>query len=176
MASSNPSIFSEPTFTNIQEYQPISSDIEQQEECPISIIQAATKSTKKAVEQVQMDTTEYTATEKETIQVDQYTGDNLVVEDQLRPPPVIFLDSPNGDTEGPSNNPSPQPHTTPEIVKEVTQAKPPTVPALTSKAPTATTSLYTTACDSPSGASSVYNTPPMSPYKRENSDSCTTDV
>ena len=128
------------------------------------------------MEQVQMDITEYTATEKKTIQVDQDTGDNLVVDDQLRPPSVIFLDSPNGDSEGPSNNPSPQPHTTPEIEKEETQAKPPTVPALTSKAPTATTSLYTTTCDSPSGASSVYDTPPMSPYKRENSDSCITDV
>ena len=96
------------------------------------------------MEQVQMDTTEYTATEKETIQVDQDTGDNLVVEDQLKPPSVIFLDSPNGDSEGPSINPSPQPHTTSEIEKEETQAKPPTVPALTSKATTATTSPYTT--------------------------------
>ena len=128
------------------------------------------------MEQVQMDTTEYTATEKETIQVDQDTGDSLVVENQLRPPSVIFFDSPNGDSEVPSNNPSPQPHTTSEIEKEETQAKPPTVQAFNSKAPTATTSLYTTTCDSPSGASNVYASPPMSPYKRENSDSCTTDV
>ena len=179
VASSNPSIFLDPNFTNIHEHQLITSETEQQEECPISIIPAPTKNTTKATEQVQTDTTEYAATEKETIQVDQDTGNNLVVDDQLkdhRPPSVIFLDSPNGETEGPCNDPSPQPHTTTEIVKDATQAEPPTDPALTRKAPTATTSLYTTTYDSPSGASSVYATPPMSPYKRKNSDSCIIDV
>ena len=153
VASSNPSIFSDPNFTNIQEQQLMTSETEQQEENPISIKPAPTKNTTEVMEQVQTDTTENAATEKETIQVDQDTGDNLVVEDQLkehRPPSVIFLDSPNGDTEGPSNDPSSQPHTTSEIVKDVTQAKPPTDPAFTSKAPTATTSLYTTTCDSQS--------------------------
>ena len=58
------------------------------------------------MDQVQMDTTEYTATEKETIQVDQDIGDNLIVEDQLTQTSVIFLDSPNGDLEGTSNNPT----------------------------------------------------------------------
>ena len=48
------------------------------------------------MDQVQMDTTEYTATEKETIQVDQDIGDNLIVEDQLTQTSVIFLDSPTG--------------------------------------------------------------------------------
>ena len=67
VASSNPSIFSDPTFTNSQDHQPISPDTELQEECPISIIPAPIKSSTKATEQVQMDTTEYTATEKETI-------------------------------------------------------------------------------------------------------------
>ena len=123
-----------------------------------------------------MDTTDYTATENETIQMDQNIGDSLIVEDQLKPPSVIFLDSPNGDPEGPSNNPSPLPHSTSEIEIEENQAKPPTTQAVTSKAPTATTALYTTRCDSPSGTSSVYATPPMSPYKRDNSDSCTSDI
>ena len=123
-----------------------------------------------------MDTTEYTATEKETIQVNQDIGDSLIVENQLRPPSVIFPDSTNGDLEGQSNNPSPQPHTTFEIENEETQAKRPTAQAFTSKAPTTTAALYTTTCDSPSGKSSVYATPPCHPTKRENSDSCTTDV
>ena len=175
VASSSPSIFSDPTFTNSQDHQPISSDTEPQEECPISIIPAPTKSTIKAMEQVQMDTSEYTA-----IQVDQDIGDSLTVEDQLRPPAMIYLDSPNGDLEGDlertSNSPSPQPHSTFVIENEETRAKPPSAQAFTSKAPKATTALQTTTCDSPSGTSSVYATPPMSPYKRENSDSCTTDV
>ena len=72
VASSNPSIFSVSTFTNTQ-HQLISSDTEQQEECPISIIPATTKSTTKAVEQVHMDTTEFSATEKETTQVERET-------------------------------------------------------------------------------------------------------
>ena len=118
VASSNPSIFSDPIFTNSQDHQPISSDTELQEECPISIKPAPTKCSTKATEQVQMDTTEYTATEKETFQMDQDIGDSLMVEDQLRPPSVIFLDSPNGDLEGPSNNPSPLSHTTFEIENE----------------------------------------------------------
>ena len=176
VASSDTSILSDPTFTNSQDHQPMSSDTDLQEECPISIIPAPTKSSTKATEQVQMDTTEYRATEKETIQMDQDIGDSLIVEDQLRPPSVIFLESPNGDPEGPSNNPSPLPHTTIEIENEEKQAKTPTTQAVTSKAPTATTALYTTTCNSPSGTSSVYATPPMSPYKRENSDSCTTDI
>ena len=67
VASSNPSIFSDPTFTNSQDHQPISSDTELQEECPISIIPAPNKSSTKTTEQVQTVTTEYTATEKETI-------------------------------------------------------------------------------------------------------------
>ena len=50
--------------------------------------------------------------------MDQDIGDSLILEDQLRPPSVIFLDSPNGDLEGPSNNPSPLPHTTFEIENE----------------------------------------------------------
>ena len=112
-----------------------------------------------------MVTAEYTATEKETIQMDQDIGDSLIVEDQLRPLSVIFLDSPNGDLEGPSNNPSPLPHTTFKIENEEKQSKPPTNQAVTSKAPTATTALYTTTCDSPSGTSSVYATPPCHPTR-----------
>ena len=134
------------------------------------------KSTTKATEQVQMDTTEDTATENETIHMDQNIGDSIIVEDQLKPPSVIFLDSPNGDPEGAGNNPSQLPHSTSELDNEENQANPPTTQAVTSKAPTATTTLYITSCDSPSGTSSVYATTPMSPYKRENSDSCTTDV
>ena len=176
VASSDPRIFSHPTFTNNQDHQPISSDADLQEECPISIIPAPTKNSRKTTEQVQMDTTESTTTEKETIQMDQDIGDGLIVKDQLRPPSVIFLDSPNGDSEGPSNNPSPLPHTTIEIENEEKQANPPTTQSVTRKAPTATTALYATTCDSPSGTSSVYATLPMSPYKRENSDSCTTVI
>ena len=126
-----------------------------------------------------MDTTDYAATEKKTIQGDQDTDHKTVVEDQQkdhRPPSVFFLDSLNGETEGPSNDPSPQPHTSPEIEKDVTQANPPTDSAFTSEAPTATTSLYTTTYDSPGGASSVYATPPRSPYKTKISDSSTTDA
>ena len=171
VTSSNPSIFSDPAFTNSQDHQPISSETDLQEECPISIIPAPTKSTTKTTVQVQMDTTKDTATENETIHMDQN-----IVEDQLKPPSVIFLDSPNGGPEGAGNNPSQLPHSTSELENEENQANPPTTQAVTSKAPTATTTLYTTSCDSPSGTSSVYATPPMSPYKRENSDSCTTDV
>ena len=97
VASSKPRVFSDPTFTNSQDQQPISSDTDLQEECPISIIPAPTKSSTKKTEQVQMDTTEYTTTEKETTQMDQDIGDSLIVTDQLRSPSVIFLDSPNGD-------------------------------------------------------------------------------
>ena len=89
VASSDPRIFSDPTFTNSQDRQPISSDTDLQEECPISIIPAPTKSSTKTTEQVQMDTTEYTTTEKETIQMDQDIGDSLIVKDQLRPPSVF---------------------------------------------------------------------------------------
>ena len=160
MASSNPSIFSDPTFTNSQDHQPLSSDTELQEECPISIIPAPTKSSTKASEQVQMDTTEYTATEKETIQMDQDIGDSLIVEDQLRPPSVIFLDSPNGDLEGQSNNPSPLPHTTFEIENEKKQAKPTTIQVVTSK------QLYTQQRATLQAECQVYMLlPPMSPYK-----------
>ena len=176
VTSSNPSILSDPPFTNSQNNQPISSETDLQEECPISIIPAPTKSSTKASEQVQMDTTEYTATENETIQMDQNIGDSLIVGDQLKPPSVIFLDSPNGDPEGATNNPSQLPHSTSEIKNEENQAKPPTTQAVTSKVPTATTALYTTSCNSPSGTSSAYATPPMSSYNRDNSDSCTSDI
>ena len=176
VTSSNPSIFSDPAFTNSQDRQLISSETDLQEECPISIIPAPSKSTTKTTVQVQMDTTEDTATEIATIHMDQNIGDSTIAEDQLKPPSVIFLDSPNGDPEGAGNNPSQLPHSTSELENEENQAIPPTTQAVTSKTPTATTTLYTTSCDSPSGTSSVYATPPMSPYKRENSDSCTTDV
>ena len=112
-----------------------------------------------------MDTTENTTTEKVTIQMDKDIGDSLIVEDQPRPPSVIFLDSPNGDLEGPSNKPNPLPHTTFEIENEEKQAKPTTTQAVTSKAPTAITALYTRTCDSPSGTSSVYATPPCHPTR-----------
>ena len=176
VTSSNPSIFSDPAFTNSQDRQLISSETDLQEECPISIIPAPSKSTTKTTVQVQMDTTEDTATKIETIHMDQNIGDSTIVEDQLKPPSVIFLDSPNGDPEGADNNPSQLPHSTSELENEENQAIPPTTQAVTSKTPTATTTLNTTSCDSPSGTSGVYATPPMSPYKRENSDSCTTDV
>ena len=123
-----------------------------------------------------MDTTEDTATESESIHMDQNIDDSTIVEDKLKPPSVIFLDSPNGDPEGTDNIHSQLPHSTNELENEENQAIPPTTQAVTSKTPTATSTLYTTSCDPPSGTSSVYATPPMSPYKRENPDSCTTDV
>ena len=165
VTSSNPSIFSDPAFTNSQDHQPISSETDLQEECQISIIPAPTKSTTKTTVQVQMDTTEDTATKNETIHMDQNIGDSIIVEDQLKPPSVIFLDSPDGDPEGAGNNPSQLPHSTSELENEENQANPPTTQAVTSKAPTATTTLYTTSCDSPSGTSSVYATPPFHPTK-----------
>ena len=43
IASSNPSILSDPNFTNTQEQQPITLETDQHEECPISIIPAPKK-------------------------------------------------------------------------------------------------------------------------------------
>ena len=157
VTSSNPSIFSDPAFTNSQDRQLISSETDLQEECPISIIPAPSKSTTKTTVQVQMDTTEDTATEIESIHMDQNIDESTTVKEQLKPPSVIFLDSPNGDPEGTDNNHSQLPHSTNELENEENQA-------------------ISTSCDPPSGTSSVYATPPMSPYKRENSDSCTSDM
>ena len=157
VTSSNPSIFSHPAFTNSQDRQLISSETDPQEECPISIIPAPSKSTTKTTVQVQMDTTANTATEFESIHMDQNIDESTTVKEQLKPPSVIFLDSPNGDPEGTNSNHNQLPHSTNELENEENQA-------------------ISTSCDPPSGSSSVYATPPMSPYKREKSDSCTSDI
>ena len=104
-----------------------------------------------------MDTTVDTATEIESIHMDQNTDESTTVKEHLKPPSVIFLDSPNGDPEETDNNHNQLPHSTNELENEENQAT-------------------STSCDPPSGKSSVYATPPMSPYKRENSDSCTSDM
>ena len=86
-----------------------------------------------------MDTTANTANESESTHMEQNIKENTTVNDQLKPPSVIFLDSPNGDPEG-TNELS-----TNELENEENQAT-------------------LTSCDPPSGTSSVYATPPMSPY------------
>ena len=151
VTSSNPSIFSHSAFTNSQDRQLISSETYPQEECPISIIPAPSKSTTKTTVQVQMDTTANTANESESTHMEQNINENITVNEQLKPPSVIFLDSPNGDPEGTNER------STNELENEENQA-------------------ILTSCDPPSGTSSVYATPPMSPYKREKSDSCTSDL
>ena len=139
VTSSNPSIFSHPAFTNSQDRQLISSETELQDECPISIIPAPSRSTTKTTVQVQMDTTAKTANESESTHMEQNINENTTVNDQLKPPSVIFLDSPNGDPEGTNELSTNEPE------NEENQAT-------------------LTSCDPPSATSSVYATPPRSPY------------
>ena len=86
-----------------------------------------------------MDTTANTANEAESTHMEQNINENTTVNDQRKPSSVVFLDSPNGD---------------PEETKELS----------TNELENEENQATLTSCDPPSGTSSVYATPPMSPY------------
>ena len=183
-ASSTANIFSDLNATSQQEPQNITSDDEQQSECPISIIPAPAKKAPEVAEQVQSDPSSNTMEVEELVQTDPKICDNQNTSPVLvavgSHPKVIFLEFPNGDNksqhqitdpqEDPFTNNTAQSVTNyeqdyspaNEIHPDQPRTSPPPNPANADKASTVTTSLYTTRCETPSGTSSVYAIPPVS--------------
>ena len=97
-ASSTANIFSDLNATSQQEPQHITSDDEQQSECPISIIPAPAKKASEVTEQVQSDPSSNTVEVEELVQTDPKICDNQNTSPVAvgSHPKVIFLESPNG--------------------------------------------------------------------------------